>query len=99
MNMERYLLLSAVIFCIGMYGVLSRRNILVMIMSLEIMLNGVNIAFVSFALKFGDITGHIFVLIVMGVAAAEVAVGLAIVVAFYRLKKSVDTADLNIMRE
>ena len=88
-----YLFLSTAIFVIGAYGVMVQKNILIAIMSIELMLNGVNLALIAFARQLGDVTGQIFVLMVMGVAAAEVAVGLAILIAVFRNKQSVDTAD------
>lgn len=97
--MSQYLLLSAAIFAIGAYGVLARRNLLIVLMSLELMLNGVNIALVAFTLRQAQQTtavpdGHVFVLIVMAVAAAEVAVGLALVIALFRTRQTVDSQDL-----
>lgn len=89
----RYLFLSAIIFCIGAYGVMARKNLLIVLMSIELMLNGVNIALMAFARQFGDTNGQVFVLMVMGVAAAEVAIGLAILIALFRNKQSVDTGD------
>jgi NADH-quinone oxidoreductase subunit K len=89
----RYLVLSAVLFCIGAFGALARRNLLIVLMSLELMFNAVNIALVAFARQFHSHAGQVFVLMVMAVAAAEVAVGLAIVIAVFRHKRSVDTED------
>jgi NADH-quinone oxidoreductase subunit K len=96
--MGKFLMLGAIIFSVGTYGVLSRRNILIMIMSLELMLAGANLSLASFALGFSDPSGHVFVLLVMGVAAAEVAVGLAILIAFYRNRRSVDSGELDLMK-
>ena len=99
--MTPYLLLSAALFCIGSYGVLARRNLLIVLMSLELMLNAANIALVAFSLKNAAAAGtaaapdgHVFVLIVMAVAAAEVAVGLAIVISLFRTRQTIDTNDL-----
>jgi NADH-quinone oxidoreductase subunit K len=96
--MSHYLILSAAIFAIGAFGVLARRNLLIVLMSLELMLNGVNIALVTFARSQAGSavagTGHVLVLIVMAVAAAEVAVGLAILIAMFRNRQTVDTHDL-----
>jgi NADH-quinone oxidoreductase subunit K len=92
--MSHYLILSAALFAIGAYGVLARRNLLVILMSVEVMLNGVNVALLAFARLHHDTAGHVFVLIVMGVAAAEVSVGLAILIAVFRNRKTVDTGDL-----
>lgn len=91
--MTRYLVLSAILFSIGSFGVLARRNLLIVLMSLELMFNAVNIALVAFARLHQDLAGHVFVLMVMAVAAAEVAVGLAIVIAVFRHRRSLDTAD------
>lgn len=93
--LDWYLGLSIVLFCIGAYGVLARRNVVIVIMSLEVMLNAVNIALVAFAnfLKVGAAQGTYFVLFVVTLAAAEVTVGLAIVVANYRNRRSVQTDD------
>ncbi|MEQ1500834.1 MAG: NADH-quinone oxidoreductase subunit NuoK [Myxococcota bacterium] len=92
-----YLLFSTALFAIGAYGVLARRNLLIVLMSLELMLNGVNVALVTFALRLASVHGHVFVLMVMAVAAAEVAVGLAIVIALFRTRQTVDTNDLQSM--
>ncbi|MFO7584014.1 MAG: NADH-quinone oxidoreductase subunit NuoK [Anaerolineales bacterium] len=85
-----YIILSAILFSLGALGVLIRRNALVMFMSIELMLNGANLAFVAFARSYGSFDGQIFVFFVMAVAAAEVAVGLALVVAIYRTRNSID---------
>jgi NADH-quinone oxidoreductase subunit K len=95
-----YLLLSAMMFAIGAYGVLARRNLLIVLMSIELMLNGVNIALVAFARlnPATGATGHVFVLMVMAVAAAEVAIGLAILISLFRTRKTVDTGDLTTLK-
>ncbi len=85
-----YLALSAVLFTIGAMGVLIRRNPIVIFMSVELMLNSANLAFVAFARMYQELNGQIFVFLVMTVAAAEVAVGLALIVAIFRAKRSVD---------
>lgn len=90
--MSAYLLLSAALFSIGCYGVIARRNLLIVLMSLELMLNGVNLTLVTFAAQYGGAPhGQVFVLVVMAVAAAEVAVGLAIVISLFRNRQTVDT--------
>ena len=89
------LLLSAVLFLIGVAGMLVRRNVLVVYMSIELMLNAANLAFVAFASAFGALDGQIAVFFVMTVAAAEVAVGLAILVTIFRTKQSVDIDSLH----
>lgn len=88
------LIVSAALFSLGAYGVLARRNLLIVLMSVEVMLNGVNVALLAFSRLHGNAHGHIFVLMVMGVAAAEVSVGLAILIAVFRNRKTVDTGDL-----
>jgi NADH-quinone oxidoreductase subunit K len=93
-----YLILSGVIFSIGVLGFLVRRNILVLFMSIELMLNAVNLSLVAFARQFGSVDGQIFVFLIMTVAAAEAAVGLAIIIAFFRNKKSANVDDLNLMK-
>jgi NADH-quinone oxidoreductase subunit K len=93
-----YLMLSAVIFVIGVLGVLVRRNILIMFMSIELMLNAVNLAFVALSRQWGNLDGQVIVFLVMAVAAAEVAVGLAIIICIFRRKKSVNVDDFNLMK-
>jgi NADH-quinone oxidoreductase subunit K len=93
-----YLILSAVIFTIGVLGVLLRRNVLVMFMSIELMLNAVNLAFVALSRHLGSVDGQVIVFLVMTVAAAEAAVGLAIIICLFRNKKSVNVDDYNLMK-
>jgi NADH:ubiquinone oxidoreductase subunit K len=90
MNIEAYLIVSALIFCIGLTGVLTRRNPLVILLCLELMLNAANLALVAFARGHGNQDGQIFALIVMVVAACEVAVGLGLIVAMYRRRLPID---------
>ncbi len=85
-----YIGLSAILFVIGLAGVLTRRNALIIFMSVELMLNSANLAFVAFARAFQDLSGQVFVFFVMTVAAAEVAVGLALIVAIFKTKHSID---------
>jgi NADH-quinone oxidoreductase subunit K len=92
------LALSAVIFVIGVVGVLVRRNALIIFMSIELMLNAANLAFVAFAREMGSLDGQIFVFFVMTVAAAEVAVGLAIIVNVFRLKETVYVDEINLLK-
>ncbi|MBK6339425.1 MAG: NADH-quinone oxidoreductase subunit NuoK [Bacteroidetes bacterium] len=87
---DYYLWLSGVLFCIGVMGVLLRRNVIIMLMSIELMLNSVNLLFVAFSTYLGDAKGQVFVFFIMLVAAAEVTVGLAILTMIYRNTKSVD---------
>lgn len=93
-----YLALSAVLFVLGITGVLLRRNALVMFMSLELMFNAANLAFVTFARMFGALTGQISVFFVMSVAAAEVAIGLALMVTIFRSRRNIDLDELNNMK-
>ena len=93
-----YLAISAVLFIMGTLGVLIRRNPLVIFMSIELMLNAANLAFVAFARSFGVLTGQIFVFFVMTVAAAEVAVGLALIVIIFRTKHSIDVDLMNSLK-
>ncbi len=93
-----YLVLAAVLFVIGVTGVLVRRNALVIFMSIELMLNAVNLTFVALSRQWQALDGQIFVFFIMTVAAAEVAVGLAIIISVFRLKKSVLVDDLNLLR-
>jgi len=93
-----YLALSAVLFTIGVIGVLARRNVIVIFMSIELMLNSVNLSLVAFSAFLGDIAGQVLVFFVMAVAAAEAAVGLAIVIAIFRNKQTVHVDDINILK-
>ncbi len=93
-----YLVLSAVLFAIGALGVLLRRNVLIIFMSVEMMLNAVNLTFAALARHFLQIHGQIFVLMVMVVAAAEVAIGLAIVMAVIRHKDTTNIEDVNLLK-
>ena len=90
--------LSAVLFCIGAAGALARRNLIVILMSIELMLNAVNLAFIAFARQWGDTVGHVFVLMVIVVAAAEVTVGLGIVIALFRNRETVNVEDVSLLR-
>jgi NADH-quinone oxidoreductase subunit K len=93
-----YLALSAVIFVIGVVGVLVRRNVLIIFMSVEMMLNAVNLTFVALAQQFVQLTGQVFVLVAMTVAAAEVAVGLAVVMAVVAHKDTTNIDDINLLK-
>ena len=97
-TIDWYLALSIAIFTIGAVGVLIRRNAIIIFMCIEMMLNAANLAFVSFARQFGDLDGQIFVFFVMTVAAAEVAVGLALIVAIFRSKESINIDEINTMK-
>lgn len=93
-----YLIFSALLFAIGMAGFMIRRNVIVMFMCVELMLNAVNVTFVSFARSFGDIAGQVIVFFVMVIAAVEVVVGLAIIVAIYRRRESISADDASVMK-
>src|SRR5436309_11329087 len=94
MDIAWYLAVSALIFCIGAAGVLTRRNPLVVLLCLELMLNAANLALIAFARMYGNTEGQIFALIVMVVAACEVTVGLGIIVAMYRRRLPIDVDEL-----
>jgi NADH-quinone oxidoreductase subunit K len=97
MMMTESLVLSAILFAIGVAGVLIRRNAIILFMCVELMLNAVNLAFVSLSQQVG-IDGQVFVFFVMTVAAAEAAVGLAIIISIFRLNETVDVKDFNLLR-
>ncbi len=97
-DIQSYLILSALLFIIGVVGVLTRRNVIIVFMSIELMLNSVNLTLVAFSAYLGDTTGQMLVFFVMTVAAAEAAVGLAIVIALFRNKQTVNIDDINILK-
>jgi NADH-quinone oxidoreductase subunit K len=97
-TIEWYIALSVALFTIGALGVLIRRNAIIIFMSIELMLNAANLAFVAFARNLNDLDGQIFVFFVITVAAAEVAVGLALIVTIFRTKHSIDIDDLHLMK-
>jgi len=96
--MNHVLLLSFVLFCIGAAGVLIRRNVLIVLMCVELMLNAANLNLIAFARHSGTVAGQAFALLVMGLAAAEVAIGLALVVALYRKKDTVQVDGINLLK-
>jgi len=93
-----YLSLAAIIFTVGVIGVLVRRNAIIILMSIELMLNAANLTLVAFSVHLQELSGQVFVFLVMTVAAAEAAVGLAIIVMIFRNKESVNVDNLNIMK-
>src|SRR5690606_6498180 len=97
-SLEIYLALSGILFTIGGVGVIYKRNALGMFMCIELMLNAVNLTFVAFSRYYADVTGQLFVFMVMAVAAAEAAVGLGIIIAFFRNRLSADVDDASILR-
>ena len=98
MFLNQFLLLAAILFCIGVYGVLARKNGVLVLMSIELILNAVNINLVAFSSFLGDLVGQVFTLFVLTVAAAEAAIGLAILVCFFRNRGSIAVEDVNVMK-
>ncbi len=96
--LEHYLVLSAILFCLGVVGVVVRRNAIVVILCVELMMNGANLAFVAYGRFLDSMTGQMVVFFVMAVAAAEAAVGLAIVVLIYRNRESTDLDEVNLLK-
>jgi len=99
-GLEHYLILSAILFSIGLYGALAKRNAIIILMSIELMLNAVNISMVAFSRYIVPdlLTGQVFAIFVMVVAAAEVAVGLAIIMAIYRYYETIDASRIDLMK-
>jgi NADH-quinone oxidoreductase subunit K len=93
-----YIALSGILFVLGALGVLLRRNAIILFMSVELMLNSANLLFVAFARHLGDLDGQVLVFFVITVAAAEVAVGLALIVAIFRTKKSINIDEINLLK-
>ena len=102
LGIEHYLILSAILFSIGLYGALAKRNAVAILMCIEIMLNAVNIAMVAFSRYLVPdvvvLTGHVFAIFIMTVAAAEAAVGLAIIISIYRSRQTVDVEEMDLMK-
>ena len=98
MRVDYFLVMAALLFSIGCVGVLVRRNIIVVLMSIELMLNAVNLTFVAFSHELRSMAGHVFALFVITVAACEAAVGLAIVLALYRRRQTTDVDDVSLLR-
>ncbi len=99
-GLEHYLILAGILFSIGLFGSFTKRNAIVILISIELMLNGVNVALVAFSRFITPeiLTGQIFALFVMVVAAAEVAVGLAIIISIYRNRETIDTRNIDLMK-
>jgi NADH-quinone oxidoreductase subunit K len=97
-GVEHYLTVSVILFCVGLLGVIVRRNLLVIYMGLELMLNAANLALVAFSRFNNDLNGQVFVFFIITVAAAEVAVGLALIVALYRKRRTAHVEDLTLMK-
>ena len=98
MGPQGYLVLSAILFSLGVTGVLIRRQAITILMSIELMLNAGNLAFITFARQFGHAEGQVYVFFIITLAAAEAAVGLAIVIALFRLRGTTDVDDLHLLR-
>ncbi len=98
MEIYYYLGVSTIVFTLGMIGVLVRRNIMIILMSLELMLNAVNLNLLAFSRMWGGVTGQVFAVFVIVVAAAEAAVGLAIVIAVYRHRETINIDDINLLK-
>jgi len=99
-GLEHYLILSAVLFSIGLYGVLAKRNAIIILMSIELMLNAVNITMVAFSRYIVPLllTGQLFAIFIIAVAAAEATVGLAIIIGIYRSRETIDATEVNLMK-
>jgi len=95
---EHYLITSGALFAIGAFGVLTRRNIIVILLSIEIMLNGANLSFIAFAQRWSDLGGQVVSLFVIAIAASEVAVGLAIAILLFKNRGTLDPNELNVMK-
>jgi NADH-quinone oxidoreductase subunit K len=98
MSVYHYMTVSAILFALGTYGVLTRRNAIVIFMCIELMLNSVNLTFIALSRHLNNLDGQIFVFFVMTVAAAEAAVGLALMIAFYRNRETVDVEEINLLK-
>ena len=92
------LFFSAMLFSVGVYGVLARRNAVLVLMSIELMLNAVNVNLIAFAQRLGDLNGQVFALFVIAVAAAEVGIGLAIVILIYRNRETINVDEVNLLK-
>lgn len=97
-SIDQYLVLSAILFSIGTFGVLTRKNAIVIFMCIELMLNAVNLSFIALSNHLGNMDGQVFVLFIMAVAAAEAAVGLALIITFYRNRDSIVVDDFNLLK-
>ncbi len=98
MSLQAYLVLAAAVFAIGLFGVLARRNAVGILLGIELMLNAVNINFAAFARFNGDVTGVVFALFTIAITVAEVAVGLAIVIVIFRVRKTVEADQLDLLK-
>ncbi|MCP3176315.1 NADH-quinone oxidoreductase subunit NuoK [Desulfuromonas sp. KJ2020] len=97
-TVHHYLVISAILFSLGTFGVLTRKNAIVVFMCIELMLNGVNLSFIALSHFLGNMDGQVFVFFVMAVAASEAAIGLALMIAFFRNKESIEVEDFNLLK-
>ncbi len=97
-SLNAYLILGAILFSIGAVGVFTRRNVLIIYMCIELMLNAVNLTFIAFSRFLNNMNGHVFVFMIMTVAAAEAAVGLAIIISVFRNKETIYVDDINLSK-
>ena len=97
--LNHYLITSAILFAIGAFGVLTRRNMIVILLSIEIMLNATNLSFVAFSAAHGDLGGQVINLFVIAIATSEVAIGLALTILLYRNQKVLDPNEMNLMKD
>ena len=95
---EHYLVLAGILFSIGLFGILLRRNILIILLCLELMLNAANLAFVALGRHFGQVNGQMYVIFALAVAAAEVSVGLGIIIAIFRSKDTINIDEMNLLK-
>jgi len=97
-TVHHYLVMSAILFSLGTFGVMTRKNAIVVFMCIELMLNGVNLSFIALSHFLGNMDGQVFVFFVMAVAASEAAIGLALMIAFFRNKESIEVEDFNLLK-
>ena len=98
MNLENFLIVSAAIFAIGLYGTISKRNVITVLMSIELMLNAVNVTLIGFSRQWADLSGQVFAIFVIAVAACEAAVGLAILISLNRDKTIMNVDEVNLLK-
>ncbi|MBF0106009.1 MAG: NADH-quinone oxidoreductase subunit NuoK [Deltaproteobacteria bacterium] len=97
-SIHHYLVLAAVLFCLGLLGVIIQRNILIMLMCIEVLMNSINLTFIALARYYNQVDGHLVAIFVMAIAAVEAAIGLGIVISLFRNRQSIDINDFNSMR-
>ncbi len=97
-TLNHYLILSGCLFAIGMYGIITRRNALLILLSVELLFNAANLSFVAYARYLGDLTGQVFVFFTMVVAACEVAIGLAVAILLFRTRETLNTDEINTLK-